>query len=394
MRIIIAGASGFLGTMLVPLLKERGIDVVVVGRSIAVLERKFPAVLRVTYPEICGFIKSGDIFVDLTWDNAENQATDQLIFQTNKQRTLDLARLVTGKGAKFINVSSTHALDPLNRSRYAESKRAVVANLSEISTNHRCHLYLPNVYGETFVGKLFFLNYFPKSFRLLAARYLCVLKPIVPVEAVVEFLINFKEDTPTNVVLTAPLDNVKKYLILKRLIDIIFSSFAILVSVIPLSMLFLVFLFKNEGPFILRQPRVGINRKIFLCCKIRTMKTGTLQAATHEVPAAAVTTLGRYLRRFKIDEIPQMWNVLKGDMSLVGPRPCLPQQTELVTLREKNGVLKVLPGITGLSQICKCDMRDPNKLVELDSRYVNLMGIYYDIKILIFTAFSRYVNLS
>ena len=95
----------------------------------------------------------------------------------------------------------------------------------------------------------------------------------------------------------------------------------------------------------------------------------TLSAASHETPASAVTPLGRRLRALKLDELPQLWNVLKGEMSLVGPRPCLPSQTVLVDEREKRGVLAIRPGITGKAQVMGVDMSDPARLAEIDASY-------------------------
>jgi O-antigen biosynthesis protein WbqP len=91
-----------------------------------------------------------------------------------------------------------------------------------------------------------------------------------------------------------------------------------------------------------------------------------------------VTALGEHLRRFKIDELPQLWNVLIGDMSLVGPRPCLPSQIELVEARRRLGVLEMRPGITGLAQVSGVDMSDPNRLAEIDARYVRTQSLLGD----------------
>jgi len=105
---------------------------------------------------------------------------------------------------------------------------------------------------------------------------------------------------------------------------------------------------------------------------------GNANLPTHEVQASAVTPLGEHLRRFKIDELPQLWNVLIGDMSLVGPRPCLPSQTELVDARRRLGVFEVRPGITGLAQVNGIDMSDANRLAEIDARYVGTQSFLGD----------------
>src|SRR4051795_4597459 len=127
---------------------------------------------------------------------------------------------------------------------------------------------------------------------------------------------------------------------------------------------------QSPGNAIFAQPRVGKNGRLFTCYKLRTMYAGTASLPTHQVEASAVTSLGELLRRFKIDELPQLWNVLLGDMSLVGPRPCLPSQSELVEARRRLGIFGVPPGITGLAQVGGIDMSDPDRLAKVDAQYV------------------------
>lgn len=122
-------------------------------------------------------------------------------------------------------------------------------------------------------------------------------------------------------------------------------------------------------PFFL-QKRVGRNRRIFTLIKFRTMRPGTPCQATHQVDAQSITRYGRFLRRRKLDEIPQFLNVLAGDMGLVGPRPCLPIQSEVITARDSLGVFEVRPGITGLAQVSGIDMSEPDKLAAWDSRMI------------------------
>ncbi|KUM25866.1 lipid carrier--UDP-N-acetylgalactosaminyltransferase [Mesorhizobium loti] len=141
----------------------------------------------------------------------------------------------------------------------------------------------------------------------------------------------------------------------------------------------------SPGPAIFSQPRVGRGGALFACHKLRTMHRDTPSLPTHEAPAGSVTVVGKVLRRTKIDELPQFWNVLKGEMSLVGPRPCLPTQTELIGLRQRLGVLAALPGITGLAQIKGIDMSDPSLCAETDAAYIKAASIGLDVKILIGT---------
>lgn len=124
-----------------------------------------------------------------------------------------------------------------------------------------------------------------------------------------------------------------------------------------------------------RQERVGRHQRPFTLVKFRTMRLDTASVATHLADASAVTPFGRFLRRTKLDELPQLWNVLKGEMSLVGPRPCLPNQEELIAERQKRGVFEVRPGITGLAQVNGIDMSDPARLAEVDERMIRTLTL-------------------
>ncbi|MDB5629349.1 MAG: hypothetical protein JWQ51_1689 [Tardiphaga sp.] len=141
----------------------------------------------------------------------------------------------------------------------------------------------------------------------------------------------------------------------------------------------------SAGPGIFAQARVGRNEKTFTCYKLRTMAVGTPIRGTHETAASAMTSIGGTLRRFKLDEIPQLWNVLKGDMSLVGPRPCLPVQEELIRQRRARGVFEARPGITGKAQILGIDMSDPEKLACVDAEYVAEQNFFGDLVLLLKT---------
>jgi O-antigen biosynthesis protein WbqP len=157
---------------------------------------------------------------------------------------------------------------------------------------------------------------------------------------------------------------------LKRCLEILLAGVLFLFLAPILAVLCLAVRWNSPGPALFRQERVGRDRRPFTCLKLRTMKTGTRQAGTHEIGADAVTGLGKILRKLKLDELPQLINVLRGEMSFVGPRPCLPSQTELVHEREIRGVLTILPGITGLGQVRGIDMSDPVRLAECDAEYL------------------------
>jgi O-antigen biosynthesis protein WbqP len=135
----------------------------------------------------------------------------------------------------------------------------------------------------------------------------------------------------------------------------------------------------SKGPAIFRQWRVGKDERLFTCYKLRTMRCETAHLPTHEMTVAAVTPIGRHLRRLKLDELPQLWNILKGEMSFVGPRPCLPTQQELILARRRLGLAGLMPGITGVSQVAGIDMSDPERLAHSDARYVSKMSFSTDL---------------
>ncbi|WP_286222877.1 sugar transferase [Marinobacter apostichopi] len=152
-----------------------------------------------------------------------------------------------------------------------------------------------------------------------------------------------------------------------RFLDVVFSLIGLIFGFPVLVMLYVLGLFDTGAP-IFRQERVGRGKQPFTLVKFRTMKVDTASVASHLAPTASITRFGRFLRRTKLDELPQLWNVLKGEMSLVGPRPCLFNQEELISERESRGVLKARPGITGLAQVNEIDMSTPRLLAETDAK--------------------------
>lgn len=152
-----------------------------------------------------------------------------------------------------------------------------------------------------------------------------------------------------------------------RIFDFLFSLFGLILGGPVLSVIYVIGLFDTGSP-IFRQERVGRNQKSFTLVKFRTMRPNTASVASHLADASAITPLGVFLRRTKLDELPQLWNVLKGEMSLVGPRPCLFNQTELIRERASLAVFDVRPGITGLAQVNNIDMSTPKLLAETDAR--------------------------
>lgn len=158
------------------------------------------------------------------------------------------------------------------------------------------------------------------------------------------------------------------------MLDIFFSVLGLLLGWPLLSLIALVGWLDNGSP-LFRQVRVGRFQEPFTLVKFRSMRIGTASVATHLANSDSVTSFGRFLRRTKLDELPQLWNVLKGDMSLVGPRPCLFNQQELIAARSERGVFNVRPGITGLAQVNEIDMSTPVLLAEADAKMLSSLTV-------------------
>ncbi|WP_256749820.1 sugar transferase [Mesorhizobium sp. Mes31] len=173
----------------------------------------------------------------------------------------------------------------------------------------------------------------------------------------------------------------------KQIFDLVGAALLLLVTSPVFLLAVLAVRASSPGPAIFSQTRVGRDGALFRCHKLRTMYVGTPSLPSHETPVNAVTSVGEVLRKFKLDELPQFWNVLRGEMSLVGPRPSLPTQTEVIEYRRRLGVLGALPGITGLAQIRGIDMSSPALLAETDAAYVKSASLWLDLRILFRTLY-------
>jgi len=173
-----------------------------------------------------------------------------------------------------------------------------------------------------------------------------------------------------------------------RIFDTLFSLLGLIILSPIILLLFIIGFFDTGSP-LFRQERVGVNKRPFHLLKFRSMHVNTQAVATHLVQVSAITKWGSFLRKSKLDELPQLFNVLAGDMSFVGPRPNLLNQLELIEEREKRGVYSVRPGITGLAQIQKIDMSTPQLLAETDAKMIDNLNIFYYFKYIFLTIFGK-----
>ncbi len=173
-----------------------------------------------------------------------------------------------------------------------------------------------------------------------------------------------------------------------RLFDLLFSLLGLFFGMPILLILYLAGLLESGSP-IFRQERVGRNQEPFILIKFRTMRKDTASVASHLADTSSITHYGRFLRKTKLDELPQLWNVLVGEMSLVGPRPCLFNQKELIEEREQRGVFTLRPGITGLAQLNNIDMSTPRLLAETDAQMLPRLTPSNYFRYIFMTLFGR-----
>ena len=173
-----------------------------------------------------------------------------------------------------------------------------------------------------------------------------------------------------------------------RILDILLAAIGLFFGLPLLLVLFILGLLDTGSP-LFYQTRVGREQRLFTLVKFRTMRPDTASVATHLADATAITPLGNFLRRTKLDELPQLWNVLVGDMSLVGPRPCLLNQIDLIEERAQRGVFDVRPGITGLAQINGIDMSTPVLLAQTDAKMIKTLSIAAYFKYILFTVLGK-----
>ncbi len=319
-----------------------------------------------------------------------DKAHDAAIFEAvNVDLTIQLAaRTKAAKVPVFINVSTFHALGASTRHAYGLSKRRAAEAIRKMDGITVVTAYLPLVHAspsfsesdntglhgqpvDCWTGSARFLNRIPKNAAVLMFAALSALKPTVHIGRLADWIhAGAKEDLNGRVFLADDQSRNRLYSLSAQIMNWLAVGVAIFFLWWLYVVIWLAVRMTSKGPGVFAQIRVGKDGRLFMCYKFRTMRMGTPDLATHKVDGAQITGLGQILRKTKIDELPQLWNVARGQMSLVGPRPCLPGQTELVELRRKHGILEVRPGITGYAQVNGVTMQDTTKLVEFD-----LLGI-------------------
>jgi len=184
--------------------------------------------------------------------------------------------------------------------------------------------------------------------------------------------------------------NKQNYFFFKRIFDLFLGTLISLILLFPLIIIALIVKFTSKGPVIYWSQRIGINNNLFRMPKFRTMFVNTPQVATHllEDVDKKVTKVGKVLRTLSLDEFPQLYSIIRGDMCFVGPRPALFNQDDLIALRTKNKIHLITPGLTGWAQVSGRDELSIEEKVRLDKEYLDSMSLFIDLKILFITAFK------
>ena len=388
LTLVITGASGALGRAIVPFLVAHGTRLLLVGRDPDRLRGLFPSLKACGYEDWMSAATGADAVIHLAVRNNDAGGSIEAYRATNVELAVRTAHEAAAAGiSRFVNVSSTLALQPWNDSPYAASKREAADRLSAVDKIVTFQLYLPYVVDPSALPRrLRWLRHVPVGLSRLAFELASALKPTVNPGDVTRFIISERWRAGGELVLSRRQCGNHVYSTFARLIDFGFALGVILGLWWLLLLIAVAVRVDSPGPVIFSQPRVGRGRRIFTCYKFRTMRPETPHLGTHEVSAAAVTRTGRFLRRVKLDELPQVWNLLRGDLSLVGPRPCLLSQEKLIQAREEAGVFDINPGITGLAQVLGVDMSDPERLARFDARYAGMQSLALDWRILFETA--------
>lgn len=388
-KIVVTGASSFIGQQLVPRLRDAGCELLLVGRDPTALRFRFPSLASCTYDQLPARAQDFDTLVHLAVLNNNAEASPEEFDRVNAGLLSEV--LLQARAAnivRFVNVTTFHAISEKS-TPYAQSKKKALDIVNASSGIAVTNLFLPAVFGDSFAGRLSLVSRLPGFLRPISLTFLTSMSPTVHVDRIAQFLTRDDLGPDRDVFLANPQDENIVFRMGKGLIDLLFVFALLGVFWWLLLIVWILIPLDSPGPGIFAQPRIGKGGKPFTVYKFRTMKSGTRQAGTHEMTADSVTRMGSFLRKTKLDELPQVFNVIRGDLSLVGPRPCLPVQTQLIEEREKRGVFSVRPGITGLAQINNVDMSDPVKLARWDARYIAQRSLPSELKIAVVTFLGR-----
>jgi lipopolysaccharide/colanic/teichoic acid biosynthesis glycosyltransferase len=382
MKIIILGASGFIGKELIPLLSDH--ELVIVGHTTRNLTHASGITYVFNYEDLKKFGRSADIFVNIEIFDNNLDTSEKAFFDKGSYLPVEFLQTIKNFCVdRYINFSNISEMDDKSKIECMNTENfntTLLVNILEDSET----IYFSHVYSQKFSGRLAILNILPTSVAKLIFYAFSALKPTTNVETLARYIVTSKaaDIIPIDSGEFAAVDSKSKnwcFRVSKRAIDLAFVSVVFGLFWWLLILFWVAIRMQSDGPPIFRQVRLGRDEVPFICYKFRTMKVGTEEVGTHEVAPTSVTPIGRFLRRTKLDELPQILNILKNEMTLVGPRPCLPSQTELIDERRYRKVFSSIPGISGLAQINGVDMRNPKLLARWDAKYLATQGLILDL---------------
>lgn len=329
-----------------------------------------------------------DALIHLAVMNTSSDGTEQDFHAVNVDLTQRLIGLCERQDIQtFVYTSTFHAEH--GTTPYAVTKREAECVVVDSVLKRTRIVRLPFVHQGRFRGSLDFFNKLPTPLARLAFQAAACFKPTVDIRNAAQAIeLALDPDAGAKTYVSDRQRSNAVYRLVSRTIDLAFSAVILIGLGWLLVLVWLIVKATSPGPGFLAQKRVGLGGQSFTCFKFRTMSTNAPHVATHEISSSHITRVGRWLRKWRIDELPQAINVLLGQMSLVGPRPCLPSQNALISERNRRHVLAVRPGITGLAQVLRVDMTYPQKLAKLDAYYLDHRTLPLDIRIILATVFG------
>ena len=343
MKIIITGASGYVGSILVPELVKANHELLLVGRNNQNLKKKYPKLNSCNYSEIIKLGKNFDVLINLAVINNNSNQSFKSFIKVNKNFLLKLVEL--SKLAKinyFFNVGSFLQLNPDNLTYYAISKREGTKKINQNKGIKILNIYMPFVYGKKWSQKLRILNIIPFYFSKKIFNFISAFYPTVNINKFSNFLnSDFKKCGKKNFYLYDKKTNNIIYIFFTKLFNILFSVNVILIFGWLFILIYFLISLERNGSQIFVQKRVGKDKKIFNLLKFRTMSKDTRERATHLINETKVTKMGKFLRILKLDELPQIFNILRNEINFVGPRPSLISQQKLIKQRDNKKILSI-----------------------------------------------------
>lgn len=366
MRVVISGAGGPLGQILIPVLSQDGVDILLVDEDPDRLKLLYPSLAVRTYDEVERYARGSNAFVHL-YNNARPDSELSLDIGVSIHAEIPLLLRILPHSAETELTHPMPELDDKDQLEIADWRVMKVFGS-----------------GARENGSL------PGAIAGLIETLRASFQPSISAKKLAAEICRAAEigSCDDRLVSGRGADN-WVFRIVKRAMDFGFAIAVILLLWWLLAVAWVCIRLTSKGPGIFAQTRVGEGGRLFTCFKFRTMWVDTSQTGTHEQTKSSVTPFGRFLRRSKIDELPQVWNILKGDMSLIGPRPCLPSQMDVIREREALGVNLSRVGITGWSQIHQIDMSMPEHLAQSDAYYLDHSHIGLEMQILIATFLGR-----